>query len=101
MEAISSFETSVTFNGLHKHRCESLKSYTISGVPQIYAGCRVYRRDTAYKDDCSDCALCVSPPTSAEGQEYVDLCNYSPMRLHGIVLKHRDRFTLYLTLKIN
>jgi hypothetical protein len=27
-----------------------------------------------------------SPPTSVEGQEYVDLYIYSPIRLHGIVL---------------
>jgi hypothetical protein len=34
-----------------------------------------------------------SPPSSAEVKERVELYLHSPIRLQGVVLKHRDNFT--------
>jgi hypothetical protein len=39
-----------------------------------------------------------SPPTSAEGQEYVDLYIHSPIRLHCVVLDYLSTKTLPLLL---
>jgi hypothetical protein len=36
-----------------------------------------------------------SPPTSAEGQEYVALYIYTPIRLHGVVLNYLSTVTTW------